>query len=161
LGAYFWVFLTLLYFGNSYFLWYGGRKAVEFAGCVLIAFYLFAEPDCISLLKNKNTYQKLGYTISEIMLDANDGRSEKLEYSIYLSDGFYVDDRKDFAWSLYVRNLDCEWEIIKYPAESKPQLGEENGFIIYPLEELDIPQDKQVQHFEINGEKFVVEQNLE
>jgi hypothetical protein len=71
LGGFFWVFLAILYFGNSYFLWYGRKSAVEFAGCVLAVFYLFAEIDCVDILKRENTFQKLGYTLSEIMLNAN------------------------------------------------------------------------------------------
>jgi hypothetical protein len=160
LGGFFWVFLAILYFGNSYFLWYGRKSAVEFAGCVLAVFYLFAEIDCIDILKRENTFQKLGYTLSESMLNANKGRDEKRDYTIYFSDGIYVDDRKDFAWSLYVRNLDFDWEIIKYPAAEKPQLNDQDGFVIYPLDEMQIPHNEESQFVKINGEQFVVEVNL-
>ncbi len=161
LGGYFFVFILILYIGNCYFLWHGGKRAVEFAGCVLIAFYLFAEPDCVSILKSQNTYQKLGYTISEIMLDTNQGREEKLDYTIYLSDGLYVDDRKDFAWSLYVRNLDCGWQIVKYPAQEKPDLMESSGFVVYPVNEMRLKTEAEFYTYEINGEKFIVEYNLD
>jgi hypothetical protein len=139
LHLFFFVFILTQYFGSAYFLWYGRPGAVGFAGCVLIVFYLFAEPDCLGMLKKQNTYQKLGYDVSQMMLDADKAYGEKLSYTIYISDGIYVDDRKDFSWSLYIRNLECPWQIVKYPAEDKPKLGDEKGFVIYKLGETQLP----------------------
>jgi hypothetical protein len=160
LHLFFFVFILTQYFGSAYFLWYGRPGAVGFAGCVLIVFYLFAEPDCLGMLKKQNTYQKLGYDVSQMMLDADKAYGEKLSYTIYISDGIYVDDRKDFSWSLYIRNLECPWQIVKYPAEDKPKLGDEKGFVIYKLGETQLSKDQEINLIDINGEHFVVEQNL-
>ena len=46
LGVFFFGLLILLYLGGAYFIWNGREKAVEFVGLTLLAFYLFAEPDC-------------------------------------------------------------------------------------------------------------------
>ena len=160
LGAFFFGILLLLYLGGAYFIWNGREKAVEFVGWALLAFYLFAEPDCRDFLNNENTYQELGYQVSEMMLSAYQGTDCPIPYKIYLSDGFYVDDRKDFAWSLYVRNLSCDWEIIKYDAEQKPELNGDLGFIIYPFDEAKPASYRSYQVWEIDGEKFVIEREL-
>lgn len=159
LGIFFFILILLLYSGISYLLWNGREKAGLFAAGLLMIFYLAGEPACFTYLDEQSTYQKLGYTISETMLQANDDAGEEQDYTIYLSDGFYVDDRKDFAWSLYVRNLEGKWEIVKYPADEKPELGDQKGFVIYPYNENPLSEDSLV--YKINGQKFVVEQNIQ
>ena len=111
-------------------------------------------------MNNENTYQELGYQVSEMMLSTSRETGCPDTYKIYLSDGFYVDDRKDFAWSLYVRNLSCDWEIIKYDAEQKPELNSDLGFIIYPFDEAKPASYRSYQVWEIDGEKFVIEREL-
>lgn len=160
LGVYFFVFILILYIGGAYILWNQKHQGIEFLTCVLVAFYLFAAPDCMDLLKQQSTYQKLGYTLSEAMLNAAKDGGKK-EYVIYFSDGISAGNRKDFAWSLYVRNLDCDWQIVKYPAVDKPDLVDENGFVIYPLSERDVARKAEMEYLNINGEKFVVELNLQ
>ncbi len=159
LGIFFFVFILILYIGGAYMLWNQKQRGIEFLACVLVVFYLFAEPDCMELLRKQNTYQKLGYTLTEAMLDAEKSNGTN-DYVIYFSDGISAGDRKDFAWSLYVRNLDCDWRIVKYPAAEKPVLGEENSFVIYPLSERDISRKGEIQYLDINGKKFVIEFNL-
>jgi hypothetical protein len=160
LREYFFIIILLLYLGGAYFMWNGREKAVEFVAWALLAFYLFAEPDCRMYLNDQNTYQELGYRVSEMMLNASRETNYDAPYKIYLSDGLYVDDRKDFAWSLYVRNLSCDWEIIKYPAEQKPALDGEYGFVIYSFDEAAPASYRNYQVWEIDGAKFVVEREL-
>jgi len=161
LGEFFFGILLLLYLGDAYFLWNGCEKAVEFVVWVLLAFYLFAEPDCRAYLNEQNTYQELGYRVSELMLEDCTSQDKAEPYKVYLSDGFYVDDRKDFAWSLYVRNLACDWEIIKYEAGQKPVLYEQSGFIVYPFEEAEPASNQRNQIWEIDGQKFVIEREAD
>ena len=136
LGGWFFVLLAVLYGASVYGLWHGKHRTGQILAALLALFYLWGEPAYMDYLDAHSTYQKMGYTISEIMLQENQAAGKALDYAVYLSDGLYVDDRKDLTWSLYVRNLESNFEIVRYPADEKPVLGEdEAGFVVYPLSE--------------------------
>ena len=156
LGGWFFVLLAALYGVSAYGLWHGKHRTGLLLAALLALFYLWGEPVYMDYLDARSTYQKMGYTISEIILQNNQTAGEALDYTVYLSDGLDVDDRKDLTWSLYVRNLESDFEIVRYPAAEKPELGaDEAGFVVYPVEEQEAGRGGNL--YAINGVELVVE----
>jgi len=162
MGSLFFVLILLLYAVTAFLIWNNKQGTLKLISLILLAFYLVALPACWTFLDQQTTFQRLGYSISERMLALESASTEPAEYAIYLSRAFSSDQRKDFSWSLYVRNLDCTWQVKYFPPEEPPSLaGLQRGtrsWVIYPPGGTAPSGARSTFSYEIHGHRLMVAQ---
>jgi len=162
MGSLFFVLILLLYSVTAFLIWNKKKETLKLISLILLAFYLVALPACWTLLDQQTTFQRLGYSVSERMLAVESASAEPAEYAIYLSRAFSSDQRKDFSWSLYVRNLDCAWQVKYFPPEEPPSLADLQGgtrsWVIYPPGGATPSGARSTFSYEIHGHRLIVAQ---
>jgi len=162
MGSLFFVLILLLYAVTAFLIWNNKQGTLKLISLILLAFYLVALPACWTFLDQQTTFQRLGYSMSERMLALKSTSAEPAAYAIYLSRAFSSDQRKDFSWSLYVRNLDCAWQVKYFPPEEPPSLaglqGGTRSWVIYPPEGAAPSGARSTFSYEIHGYRLMVAQ---